>query len=200
MGGSSFSYSIVKGLAERKDIFANLAGFSSWSLNVGSPGSATRVPGALVTGEYYTTLGLNPTVGRLLVPEDDRTGAPLVAVLRYGYWRRQYVSSPDVVGRAILVNGIPVTIAGVSPPGFVGANVGAVADITMAAAALPRITPEAAGLLGPGNFWLRILARPAVSIPETKARLAAEWPGLSESVVSPVWPNDRQESSGARQI
>jgi predicted permease len=194
MGGSSFSYSIAKGLAERKDIFANLAGFSSWSSNVGSPGSATRVPGALVTGEFYTTLGLNPALGRLLVPEDDQPGAPLVAVLSHGYWRRQYVGSPDVVGQTILLNGIPVTIAGVSPPGFVGANVGSVADITIAVAALPRITPEAAGLLGPGNFWLRILARPAVSIPETKARLAAEWSGLSESVVSPVWPSERRKA------
>lgn len=56
------------------------------------------------------------------------------------------------------MNGVPVTIVGVSPPGFVGANVGSVAEITMAAA-LPRVSPEAAPLLGAGNFWLRVLAR-----------------------------------------
>ena len=67
-----------------------------------------------------------------------------------------------------------MTIVGVGPPGFVGANVGSIADITMPIAALPRVSPEAAALLGAGNFWLRILARPkaGISIAETQARLA----------------------------
>jgi hypothetical protein len=193
-GPPSFSYAITKGLAERKDIFAGLGGFSSWSFNVGTPGTATRVPGALVTGEYYTTLGLNPAAGRLLAPEDDQPGAALVAVLSHGYWERQFAREPDAIGRTILVNGVPVKIIGVSPPAFVGANVGSVADITMAVAALPSVSPEAAPLLGQGNFWLRILARPAVSSAESKARLAAVWPRIAERVVSPRWPADRKKA------
>ena len=156
----SFSYPIVRALADRDDIFTGVAGFSGWNLNVGLPGSTVRVPGAVVTGAYYETLGLNPVIGRLLTPQDDRRGAPAVAVISYGYWERQYGRSTDIAGKVITINGVPVTILGVSPPGFVGANVGAIADITMPVAAIPIVNPEAAILLGPGNFWLRILARP----------------------------------------
>ena len=58
------------------------------------------------------------------------------------------------------MNGVPATIVGVSPRGFVGANVGQIADLTIPVAAFPLVVPEMAGLLGPGNYWLRVLARP----------------------------------------
>src|SRR5882762_7333602 len=68
----SFSYSIVGALAEQRDIFDGAAGFSGWIFNAGSGGSIGAVPGAVVTGAYYETLGLNPTMGRLLTEEDDQ--------------------------------------------------------------------------------------------------------------------------------
>ena len=171
----SYSYAIVRALANEKDIFAGVAGFSGRLLDVGAPGGVTKVPGDVVTGGYYGTLGLHPVVGRLLAPDDDEPGTPLVAVISDGYWEHQFARSPDVVGQTLLVNGVPVTVVGVSPRGFVGATVGFSADITMAVAALPQIDPPAAPLLGPGNFWLRILARPraGLSSTEAQARLVA---------------------------
>jgi predicted permease len=188
--GESFSNAIVAALAEQKDIFSNVCGFSSALFDVGPRGSISRVRGAWVTGGYYETLGLNPASGRLLEPADDRPEASPVAVISYGYWERQFASDPDVIGRSITVNGVPVTIAGVSPRGFQGANVGAVANITIATAALPRLEPASASLLGPGNFWLTALARPrtGVSVVQSKAHLAAVWPQMSERVISSGWP------------
>ena len=63
-------------------------------------------------------------------------------------------------------------------------------------AALARLNPEAAALLEPGNFWLRVLARPAqgLSRPEATARLNAVWPRLSEQVISPRWPASRRQA------
>lgn len=116
----SFSFAIVRELAEQKDIFEGVAGFSGWVTNVGIPGSTDRIPGAVVTGGFYSTLGLNPVVGRLLNGEDDQPGAPAVAVISYGYWERHFGRRPDVIGRALRVNGVPVTIVGVSPLAFVG--------------------------------------------------------------------------------
>ena len=194
--GESFSYAIVTALADQKDIFSSVGGFSGASFSVGPRGSLSRVPGAWVTGDYYETLGLNPAMGRLLTRADDRAGAPLVAVIGYGYWERQFARNTEAIGQSIPVNGVPVTIAGVSPPGFTGANVGAVADITMPVAALPGLDPGAAGLLGPGNFWLRVLARPqrSVSIAQAKAHLAAVWPQLSERAISTSWPRARRQA------
>jgi putative ABC transport system permease protein len=195
----SFSYPIVQSLAEQREIFASLAGFSGWNFDVGPAGSITRVPGAIVAGAYYETLELTPVIGRLLTQQDDQPGAPLVAVISYGYWERQFVRNPEIIGQTLRMNDVPVTIVGVSPPGFVGANVGSVAEITMPAAALPRVNPEAAPLLGAGNFWLRVLARPKpdVSIPEAKARLTALWPQISERVIRPDWPATRKKSLAA---
>jgi predicted permease len=195
-GGASFSYAIVRALAGQRDIFAGVAGFSGFSFEIGTPGSVNRVPGALVTGDYYETLGMNPVIGRLLASEDDEPGAPLAAVISYGYWVRQLASNPDVVGQRIRVNGEPVTIVGVSPRGFVGANVGSVADVTMSVAALHQVNPGAAPLLGAGNFWLRVLARPApgVSRRQATARLNAVWPQISEPAIPAHWPPGRRKA------
>ena len=64
--GDSFSYAIVRALADRKEIFAGVAGFTGYTFTAGSGESIRKVPGALVTGEYYETLGLTPASGRLL--------------------------------------------------------------------------------------------------------------------------------------
>ena len=80
--GESVSYPIVLALADQKEIFASVAGFTGFPFSVGASGSEVRVPGGVVTGGYYETLGLTPVTGRLLTPDDDRSGAPLVAAIR----------------------------------------------------------------------------------------------------------------------
>ncbi|HKE26887.1 MAG TPA: ABC transporter permease [Bryobacteraceae bacterium] len=190
----SLSYRIVRAVAERKEIFSGVAGFTGWVFPVGLPGAIRNTPGALVTGDFFETLGLRPAAGRLLRSDDDERGAPPVAVISDGYWQRQFGGDPETIGRTIRVAGVGVTIVGITPRGFTGANAGAVADITMAVAMLPIIKPESAALLEPGNFWLRALARlrAGISVPQAVARLASVWPGLAERTVSPSWPPDRQ--------
>ena len=197
--GESFSWAIVRALDERRDIFDGAAGFSGFSVDVGAGDSAASVSAALVTGGYYDTLGLNPVLGRLLTRTDDEPGAALVAVISDGYWERRFARSAGAVGQIIRINGLPVEIAGVSPRGFVGANVGSIADITMTVAALPRLSESAAGLLGPGNFWLRVLARPAAgsSRVEAAARLNVVWPQIADRVIAPHWPAGRRQEMAA---
>ena len=194
-GGESFSYTIVRAVSDQRQILSAVGGFTASSFDVGAAGATSRVTGALVTGDYYATLGLTPQLGRLISRTDDEPGAPLVAVISDGYWERQFARKPDVVGEVLRLNDLPVTVVGVSPRGFVGSNVGTVANITAPVAALARLNPEAAALLEPGNFWLRVLARPApgVSRREAAARLNAAWPRLAEQVISPRWPASRRQ-------
>jgi len=177
----SFSYPPIAALAARKDIFAGLAGFSGYSFNVTSGADTVRVPGAWVTGEFYQMLGVEPFAGRLLTPEDDRPGAPLVAVLSYAYWKSRYAGDLSVVGRNIEIEHQPVLIAGIGPRGFDGANVGSAANLTLALNALRQLFPERARNLEAGSQWLRVLARPqpGISIAQAKARLAVIWPRMA---------------------
>jgi hypothetical protein len=87
VGESPLPYPAIAALTKQREIFAGAFGYGPWSFNVGSPGSVERTPGAWVTGDYYTTLGLQAIAGRLLAPEDDQPNASPAAVITEGYWQ-----------------------------------------------------------------------------------------------------------------
>ena len=184
--GESFAYPIVGALADHREIFSNLCGFAGARFGVGHGDSFESTSGAWVTGGYYATLGLQPAAGRLLTESDDRPGAVPVAVITDGYCQRKFGRNPAAIGQQILVEGKPVTIVGVSPAGFTGANVGEAADITLALGVLPQIQLDRNFTLDTAAWWLRVLARPqpGISRDQVKARLAVIWKPLGESVIA----------------
>ncbi len=188
--GDSFSYPVVRALADQKELFPALAGFSGARFNIGSADSVECTPGAWVSGEYYQMLGLQPVLGRLIAPADDKPGATPVCVVTDDYWRRKFARDPRVVGRTILIESVPVTIIGVSSPGFSGANVGEVAEVTLPLSANTQLFPEMTGRLTAGPQWLRILARPrpGTSMEQVKAGLQVIWPQLVNVAVNPRMP------------
>ena len=192
----SFSYPMIRALSERKDVFASVGGFSGNPFSVGPADGPVRVPGSWVSGGFFEALELRPAAGRLLQPEDDLPGAALVAVISEGYWERNYQRDPCAVGSALLVEGQPTTIVGVTPPGFTGANVGETSDLTMAFQALPRLQPGRAGLLQAGNHFNRILARPAhgLSPKQAAARLKVVWPAIAGVAVPPNAQPERRQA------
>lgn len=192
----SFSYPIITALAARKDVFANLGGFSGNSFPIGPPSAQVLTPGAWVSGGFFQTLELQPVAGRLLAPEDDTPGAPLVAVISDGYWERKFRRDVRAIGSTLLLEGHPAVIVGVTPPGFTGATVGEIADVTMTFQALPQIAPQRAGLLGAGNHFNRILARPApgLSLEQTRTRLRTIWPAMAGVAVNPNMPAKRRNA------
>jgi predicted permease len=184
---NSFGYPPIGALATLTDTFSGVCGFSSFAFNATSQEGIERVTGAWVTGGYHPTLGLAPFAGRLLTPDDDRPGAPPVAVLSYSYWDARYARDFGVVGRSIQLEGKPVTIVGISPRGFTGATVGDAANLTLPVAVLPQLFPERAQQLESGSQWLRVLARPqpGISPAQAKARLAVVWPNLAPIATTP---------------
>jgi putative ABC transport system permease protein len=196
VGDPTFSYPMVQAVEAERDVFSGVAAFSGFGCSAGSGETLRRVPCAVVSGGFYETLGLVPAAGRLLARSDNQPGAPVGAVVSYGYWERQFGKSPAAVGQTLLVNGVPVTIVGVSPRGFAGANVGAAADLTIPIAAIDRLSPSGRPLLGKGNSWLRVLARlqPGVTEAQAAARLSADWPRIADASIDPQWPAFRKES------
>jgi predicted permease len=179
----SFTYPLVQALASQNEMFSGLCGFASYRFAVREGDSVQAISGAWVSGGYYATLRLQPAAGRLLTEDDERPGAAPVAVITDDYWDRKFARSPEAIGREIVLEGRRVTIVGVSPAGFTGANVGETADITLPLGVLPQIRPDRKYLVDSSSWWLRVLARPrpGVSREQAKARLAVVWRSLSES-------------------
>jgi predicted permease len=98
--------------------FQHLALFTTDSVNLSLGGNAVRVNGSRVTGEFFQTLGVAPSLGRAIVADDDRTGVPRVAVISHALWQSQFGSDAQVVGRQLLLNAESYRVIGVMPPGF----------------------------------------------------------------------------------
>ena len=104
--------------------------------------------GIFVSGDYYSVLGVDAAAGRLLMPDDDRIPGSggrqgPVAVISYQYWQRRFGLDPSIIGKSIMVNSLPVTIVGVTPPTFLGINQTFTSDFTLPIMLQPRVSPSA---------------------------------------------------------
>jgi predicted permease len=96
----------------------SLSAMGSWSANLTGRGDAERLNGLRVSANLFETLGVTAAVGRTLEPEDDRPGAPPVAVMTYGLWQRRFGGDTSLVGQSLELNGASYTLVGVLPPSF----------------------------------------------------------------------------------
>ena len=116
---------MFRDLERVQTVFTGLAGHCLMGVNLAARGQTTSADGVAVSGSYFPTLGLQPALGRLLTPDDDRTpGAHPVVVLSHAYWTSHFGESPDVLGSQIIVNGASMTVIGVAPRGFEGTTLG----------------------------------------------------------------------------
>jgi predicted permease len=133
-----------------------------------------------VSGGYFGGLAVPPAAGRLIIPDDDRPGAPAVAVLSYGFSQRRFGETAAAVGQSVLIDNLPFTVVGVTPPEFFGVDPAVVPDVY-----LPLHANELLGAanqfgfrsglyLDPNYYWIQILARlrPGVSPAQAQASLA----------------------------
>ncbi len=114
---------LKKSVPEFEDLAAMQAGFAYRPITARRDGEHTHahsVMGEFVSGNYFRTFGLRPQAGRLLIDADDVPGAPVMAVMSYGAWQRDYLGDASVVGSTFWINTKPVTIAGIAPAGFYG--------------------------------------------------------------------------------
>src|ERR1041384_93571 len=101
-------------------------------LNFNAGGQAEVVSGQVVSGNYYTALGVPAVVGRTITDADDNAAGTPVAVLSHSFWSSRFGSDPSVVGRQVNINNVAFTIIGVSAKGFSGtSNVGTAQDISI---------------------------------------------------------------------
>jgi len=157
--------------------FTQLAAWSPVRLNVSIDGSLEpTTDGQLVSGDYFSLLGVSPSAGRAILPEDDQVpnGHP-VAMISYGYWQRRFGLSPSVIGRDMSISGTRFTIIGVTPAEFFGVQVGTSPSVFLPVMMQPTAMPDTENLLGqPIQYvpWLQIMSR--ISPGATAAQAVAE--------------------------
>lgn len=118
----TYSADAFEEFQEQNQSFQDVAGYFAFSTedNYRLMGRGEPVPatGIFVTRTFFQVLGVEPSLGRLFAPEDARKGSQPVALLANAYWKRQFDADPAIVGKAIDLNGQPVTVVGVLPPSF----------------------------------------------------------------------------------
>jgi len=137
----SFSYRVYEQFHGNRDVFSGVFGFvpPSGVTEITVNGQTSQARGDFVSGNFFSTLGVEAAIGRVLDPLDDISGAPPVVVLSHGYWQSRFGSDASVAGKTVLLNGIPFTVSGVAAPGFVGLEIGVPRQFWVALAARYRI-------------------------------------------------------------
>ena len=159
-------------------------------------GEVQPVDGAYVSGDFFTTLGVPALVGRTFTSADDvRGGGPdgPVAVISYGMCQRRFGGDAAVIGTSLLIERVPFTIIGVTPPEFFGAEVGRTFDVAVPLNAQPLIRGKDSALDG-GSYWLYIMVRlkPGQSAEAATSLLRSVQPQIREAVPSTLPPQAAQ--------
>ncbi len=190
-------------------VFAELAAFDTFSAALTGRGAPERVRGVSASGNFFATLGQTPAAGRLLVPDDDRPGAPCVAVLSDGLRQRRFASDQAALGEALVLDGRACTVVGVLPAAFVFPLQAAAEVWTNGDRGVPRTSPFAGDVTAVRDAHLlfvlgrlragvgaaaaerelqAVMRRLAAVYPDTNTGLGAHVESLHAAVVGDVRP------------
>src|SRR5438105_1776966 len=144
--GFSFSYEAFKEFSAQKNVMSSVfafvpLGFNDQNTTVGINGEPSLADGAMVTGQYFSGLGVTPLFGRGITDADENPGAPRAVVISYVYWTRRFARDPSIIGKSVTLNGIRFTIAGVTPQNFYGTSVGTEPDLWVPFDDKPNMRP-----------------------------------------------------------
>jgi macrolide transport system ATP-binding/permease protein len=177
-----FPYPAFELFQKSDSIFSSVfAYYGAGPLNLTIKGQADVANGEYVSGDFFRGLGVPPAAGRLIAGDDDKAGAPAVAVVSYSFSQRRFGGAANAEGQSILINNVPFTVIGVAPPEFFGIDPAALPDyyLPMHANLLLQLGPilSANSYLDQNFYWIEIMARlrPGVSMEHAQATLAPQF-------------------------
>jgi predicted permease len=172
------SYPLYKELRDRNSVLNGLCAAASdhhIEVDTGQGGPPDeKITGRMVSGNYFSVLGLEPAAGRLFFDSDDtEESANPVVVLGYEYWQRKFALAPAIIGKDIHLNGYPFTVIGVTPPGFDGDIVGERMALFVPLSMQPQIVRGRHWRKSGNSSWLSLIGRlqPNVSPAQAEANL-----------------------------
>lgn len=175
-----FSYPLYKQLRDANHVFTGLcAAGTEHRIAVESAASQVsdqNVIGRMVSGNYFSVLGVEPVAGRLISNSDDTTeDSNPVVVLGYEYWQRKFAGSSAIIGNDIRLNGYPFTVIGIAPAGFAGDVVGEQMSLFVPLSMQPEIVRGRRWRNSPTASWLSLIGRlkPGITLAQADANLNA---------------------------
>jgi predicted permease len=187
---ASFSYPMYQQfVADNRSMSDLMACAPFGRVNVFVDGQSEIAEAFVSSGNYYQLLGVTARIGRTILPEDDRPTAPPIAVISSKYWHSRFGTDPAVVGKAIKVNNVPITIVGVIAPTFSGVQqpVANPPDISLPLSLDPQLSTGPATdpprLSQPTYWWLQVMGRlkPGVSPAQVQGNLEGVFQNTARS-------------------
>ncbi len=191
----AFSYPQFKTFQGQSQTLAGAIAFRKmYKINLEVDGQSGLADGQLVSGNYFSVLGVQATLGRTILPVDESVeGQSPVAVIGYDYWRSRFALDPAILGKKILLNNAAYTIIGVTEPEFYGVQPGARIDISVPLTTISLINPgfAAAGspydtLKAPFRNWLNVIGRlqPGLAKEKAEAGLQPVFAGTQREIAA----------------
>ncbi|MGH9161020.1 MAG: ABC transporter permease [Vicinamibacteraceae bacterium] len=190
-----WTYAVWDGIRQRAGTFAGALAWAPAGFDLAQGGERQPVEGLFASGDFFTTLGVTAMLGRTFTPADDaRGGGPEgpVAVISHAFWQRRFGGAASIIGSRLVVEGVPFTIIGVTPPEFFGIEVGHAFDVAVPFGTEPLIRGEGTTLDNRRAYWLTVMLRlkREQSLASAMAALRALQPAIREGAMPPDAPPD----------
>jgi len=172
---SVFSYPMYRDLRDRDTAFAGLVARMSGRVTMAYRGNAEPATAETVSGNFFQVLGVGAAVGRTLTADDDgAAGAHPVVVLSHAFWFTRLGAPSDILNQTVALNGQPMVVIGVAPPGFHGIMPGSSPDLYVPLCMKHAITPTFDALEDRGTRWLNLIARLKPGYTAARAQAATD--------------------------
>ena len=170
-----FSFPFYRQVQKDSSVFSNVTAISSMSSGphgtIGESAETEGISAQLVSGTYFSTLGVNPILGRTFSVDDDRIpGGSPVAVASYAWWKRRFGGAPSIVGQKMTIGPVVYTIIGVTPQEFFGTTVGESPDVWIPLSMEEVLPPGWPGLHDKMFQSLYIIARRRTEVSVNQAQ------------------------------
>jgi putative ABC transport system permease protein len=176
-----FSYPMYRDLRDQNRVFSGMLTMFPTQVGIQWRNAPSLAKSELVSGNYFSLLGVQPALGRLFIPEDSvAPGTSPLVVLSYRFWKQRLGSDPAVIHQSILVNGNPFTIIGVVQPGFDSVIAGTAPDFFVPITMKAKMTPGWDALENRRARWLNIIARlkPGITVQQAEAGINPLWKSI----------------------
>ena len=178
-------------IRDRQQAFSGIFAWGPGNFNLAQSGEVRVGKGLWVSGDFFSVLGVQPFMGRVLNSSDDVRGcAAPVLVISHGFWQKEFGGASDVIGRKLTLADHSLEIVGVTPPGFYGLEVGQSFDFALPICAEATLRGKNSRLDSGTNWWLMVTGRlqSGESFPQANASLQSMSPGLFQSSLPANYP------------